>query len=86
MRRDLVAKGGIEAPDPYKKELIYPTLTSGAPVPYQQLAARSFLSSHRVTVAVLDPGSPLAAPWISILQRLGWRANTVGGAVVLRPG
>jgi hypothetical protein len=75
-----------EAPDPYKNDPIYPTLTAGAPVPNEERAAWSFLVTHRVTVAVLDPSSPLASPWVPILQRLGWRAQAVGGAVVLRRG
>jgi hypothetical protein len=74
-----------EAPDPYKHDPIYSMLTAGAPVPNERAAARSFLRSHGVTVAVLDPSSPLAAPWTALLERLGWTARTEGGAMVLRP-
>ena len=73
-----------EAPDPYKLDPIYPTLTVGAPVPNEEVAAWRFLTSHHVTVAVLDPTNPMAAPWIPILERLGWKARTEAGAVVLR--
>jgi hypothetical protein len=73
-----------EAPDPYKRDPIYPTLLWGATVPDQERAAQQFLSSHGVTVAALDPRSPQALPWLTILPRLGWRAQAVGGALVLR--
>lgn len=75
-----------EAPDPYKHDPAYATLTSGAPVPDMEGAAATFLFTHHVTVAVVDPSLPQATPWIPILERLGWRARTLGGAVVLRPG
>jgi hypothetical protein len=74
-----------EAPDPYKQEPIYPTLTAGVVFPHVELAARSFLLSHGVTVAVVDPTSAPARPWIPILARLGWTMRSIGGAVVLRP-
>jgi hypothetical protein len=74
-----------EAPDPYKVDPAYPTLTAGIRVSDVEGAAASFLYTHHVTVAVVDPGSAQATPWISILQRLGWRARTIGGTVVLRP-
>jgi hypothetical protein len=75
-----------EAPDPYAHDPVYPTLTGGALVPDEERAASRFLTSHGVTVAVVDPTSPLAALWVPILKRLGWRAATAGGAIVLRPG
>ena len=68
-----------EAPDPYKHDPAYATLTSGTRVPDMAGAAETFLSTHRVTVAVVDPSSPQATPWIPILERLGWKAQTVGG-------
>ena len=74
-----------EAPDPYKDEPAYPILTAGIRVPDVEGAAASFLYTHRVTVAVVDPSLPQATPWIPILERLGWKAQTVGGVVVLRP-
>lgn len=74
-----------EAPDPYKRDPAYPTLTSGARVPDVKGAAEFFLHTHHVTVAVVDPSLPQATPWIPILERLGWKAQTVDGAVVLRP-
>jgi hypothetical protein len=75
-----------EAPDPYKHEPIYPSLIAGVAVPDQEGAAASFIARHGVTVAALDPSSPLSQRWVPILERLGWHARTVGGAVVLRPG
>jgi hypothetical protein len=74
-----------EAPDPYKRDPAYPTLTAGYRVPDVEGAAEFFLHTHHVTVAVVDPSLPQAKPWIPILERLGWKARTVGGAVVLRP-
>lgn len=74
-----------EAPDPYKQDPIYPTLTTGARVPHEQRAASQFLRTHGVTVAVVDPTSPAAAPWVGILKGLGWHEQVVGGAIVLRP-
>jgi hypothetical protein len=74
-----------EAPDPYKDDPIYPTLTYGTPVPDQQRRAQRFLRSHHVTVAVLDADAAGGSPWIPMLQQLGWQARTVAGAVVLRP-
>ena len=74
-----------EASDPYKSDPIYPTLTAGAPVPNERAAAESFLSSHHVTVAVLDPNEPAAAPWIPLLRQLGWTATSEDGATLLRP-
>lgn len=74
-----------EASNPYKRDPIYPTLTSGTVVPNQQAAARRFLVSHHVSVAVLDPRMPTASPWIGILARLGWKAQVRGGVLVLRP-
>ena len=73
-----------EAPDPYKRDPAYPTLTAGYRVPDVE-GAEFFLYTHHVTVAVVDPSLPQATPWIPILERLGWKARTVGGAVVLRP-
>lgn len=75
-----------EASNPYKRDPIYPTLTSGTVVPNQQAAARRFLVSHHVSVAVLDPAMPTASPWIGILHRLGWGSQMRGGVLVLRPG
>lgn len=74
-----------EAPDPYKQDAIYPTLTTGAPVPNEERAAWSFLTSHGITAAVLDPTDPQAAPWTSILEHLGWKPRKIGGVVLLRP-
>ena len=74
-----------EAPDPYKDDPAYPTLTAGIRVPDMEGAAATFLYTHRVTVDVVDPSLPQATPWIPILEGLGWKARTVGGAVVLRP-
>jgi hypothetical protein len=74
-----------EAPDPYKQDPIYPTLTTGAPVPHEELAAWTFLTSHGVTAAVVDPADPQATPWISILEHLGWKDRVIGGVDVLRP-
>ncbi|MFZ0380905.1 MAG: hypothetical protein WAL38_23975 [Solirubrobacteraceae bacterium] len=48
-------------------------------------AAEFFLHTHHVTVAAVDPSLRQATLWIPILERLGWKAQTVGGAVVLRP-
>ncbi len=73
-----------EAPDPYKTEPIYPTLTTGAVVPDVQRAAASFLTTHHITVAVVDTKVPGTAPWIGILERLGWQPRTLGGAILLR--
>ncbi len=75
-----------EASNPYKRDPIYPTLTSGTVVPNQQAAARRFLVFHHVSVAVLDPRMPTASPWIGILHRLGWGSQMRGGVLVLRPG
>ena len=74
-----------EATDPYKSDPIYPTLIAGASVPDEQAAAESFLRSHHVTVAVIDPSELAGQPWIPLLERLRWVAKTEGGAVVLRP-
>ena len=67
-----------EAPDPYKRDPAYPTLTSGARVPDVEGAAEFFLYTHHVTVAVVDPSLPQATPWIPILERLGWKAQHGG--------
>jgi hypothetical protein len=75
-----------EAPDPYKLDPIYPTLTTGAPVPREEEAAWTFLTTHGITAAVLDPTVPQAAPWVSILEHLGWKPRKVGGVLLLRPG
>ena len=75
-----------EAPDPYKNLPIYPTLTGGAPVPDEIGAAATFLYTHHVTVAVVDPTESTAAPWVPLLQRLGWKVRHIGGALVFRPG
>jgi hypothetical protein len=75
-----------EAPDPYKGDPIYPTLTSGLPVPHEQRAAAQFLAAQHVTVVVLSAaGSSITAPWLTILPRLGWRQRLVAGAIVFRP-
>ncbi len=74
-----------EAPDPYKSDPLYPTLTGGVRVPDQQAAAGSFITLNNITAAAVDAALPTAAPWIGILERLGWRAQTIGGVVVLRP-
>jgi hypothetical protein len=74
-----------ESPNPYKQEPIYPMLSLGLPVSSVQDAARSFLTRHHVTVAVVDNHLPEARPWFGILKRLGWRPVSVGGAIVLRP-
>jgi hypothetical protein len=75
-----------EAPDPYKRYAIYPTLTTGAPVPDEERAAASFIASNHITVAVLDPTFPVSAPWVGILRRLGWVATPEGNVYVFRPG
>ena len=64
-----------EAPDPYKNLPIYPTLTGGAPIPDETGAAATFLYTHHVTVAVIDPTESTAAPWVPLLQRLGWKVR-----------
>jgi hypothetical protein len=75
-----------EAPDPYKHDPIYPTLTYGFSVPGTDSAAARFLRSHNVGVAILPTtGSVNAAPWLTILRRLGWHSGTVDGAIVFRP-
>jgi hypothetical protein len=74
-----------ESPNPYKQDPVYPMLSLGLPVPSVQDAARSFLTRHHVTVAVVDMQLPAARPWLGILKRLGWRPESVGGAIVLRP-
>jgi hypothetical protein len=74
-----------EAPNPYKDDPIYPTLTYGTPVPGQQRAAARFLADHHVTVAALDADAAASSPWVPMLQQLGWQAKTVAGAVLLRP-
>lgn len=74
-----------EAPDPYKRDPIYPTLTLGAPVAHERAVAQSFLRSHHITVAVVDPTEPVASPWLPLLKGLGWRARLAGGVVLLRP-
>jgi hypothetical protein len=74
-----------EAPDPYKHDPVYPTLTVGQTVPLQEAAAGSFIATHGVTVAVVDPAQPATLPWLSILAKLGWHRQTVGGVIVLRP-
>jgi hypothetical protein len=74
-----------EAPDPYKRWPIYPTLTRDAPVPDQQSAAASFLAAHRVTVVALDARATGAQAWLPILRQLGWAEKRVAGAILLRP-
>ena len=83
-----MASGYVEAPEqagPYSHDPIYPTLVYSLPVPDQQRAAASFIASHHVTVAVLDPHGPAAAAWVPMLQQLGWAARAIDGAIVLRP-
>jgi hypothetical protein len=75
----------VEAPDPYQQYPIYPTLISGAPVPNERAAAQQFLSAAGVTVALLDPSSPITPIWTRLLGQLGWTATARGGVVVLRP-
>jgi len=74
-----------EASDPYKQAAIHPTLTYGMRVPGQQRAAASFVASNGITVAVMDANAAATSPWPGILQRLGWDARTVAGALVMRP-
>jgi hypothetical protein len=75
-----------EAPNPYKRLPLYPTLTTGVPIPDVQGAAAGFIATHGVTVAVLAPGDALSANWVGILEGLGWTERDVGGALVFRPG
>jgi hypothetical protein len=75
-----------ESPNPYKHDAIYPALSLGRRVPGEELDARRFLAGHRVTVAVVDPQLAAARPWLRILEGLGWTAQPMGGAVILRPG
>ena len=59
------------APDPYRRDTAHPTLTSGARVRDIQAAGATFLFTHHVTVAVVDPSSPQATPSASpILEQL----------------
>jgi hypothetical protein len=74
-----------EAPDPYKRFAVYPTLTYGAPVPGQMRATEEFLRATHVTVAVLDEASAAGSPWPRLLEQLGWQPRHVGGALLLRP-
>lgn len=75
-----------EAPDPYSRYRIHRTLTYGTRVRRQQAAAATFLASQHVTVAVLSARAAPTSSWVAILQQLGWRASTLGGAILLRPG
>ena len=74
-----------EADDPYKHYPIYPTLTYSVVKPGAERAASAFLSSHHVTVAILDAAAAPASPWPAILAQLGWGATTVDGALIMRP-
>ncbi len=74
-----------ESPNPDKRDPIYPMLSLGRPVVHVEAAAERFLIAHRVSVAVVDPQIRLAAPWTTILTRLGWAGRTIGGAIVFRP-
>ncbi len=74
-----------EAPNPYKREPIYPTLTTGGLIPDAQGAAAGFIATHGVTVAVLAPRDATSANWAGILEGLGWTEQDVGGALVFRP-
>ena len=74
-----------ESPNPYKHDRIYPTLADGTLVPHVERAAEKFLAASHVTVAVVDLAVAPARPWLRILERLGWRPQRVGGAIVLRP-
>jgi hypothetical protein len=75
-----------EATDPYKNLPIDPTLTYNAVVPHVERAARAFLSTHHITVAVLSTAGAVNSPWPTILARLGWGGVAEDGAVVFRPG
>lgn len=75
-----------ESPNPYKQDPIYPMLSLGHSVPNVETAAQRFVTSHHVTVAVVDMQLPQARPWLRILERLGWSASREGGVFVLRPG
>jgi hypothetical protein len=73
-----------ESPNPYKQDPIYPMLSLGLSGPSVASAARSFLTRHHVTVAVVDLQVPAARPWLGLLKQLGWRPVSEGGAIVLR--
>jgi hypothetical protein len=73
-----------EAADPYKRYAIYPTLTTGAPVPNESAAAAEFLGANRITVAILEASAAANSPWVPILEHLGWGPTTRDGVVLLR--
>jgi len=75
---------GPEAPDPYKRFAIYPTLTYGAHVPNQSAAAARFLAAEHVTVVTLDARTAASSVWVPLLERLGWGPTTRDGVVLLR--
>jgi hypothetical protein len=75
---------GPEAPDPYKRFAIYPTLTYGAPVPNQIAAAARFLAAEHVTVVTLDTRTAASSVWVPLLERLGWGPTARDGVVLLR--
>ncbi|HEY8763759.1 MAG TPA: hypothetical protein VIM18_06205 [Solirubrobacteraceae bacterium] len=75
---------GPEAPDPYKRFAIYPTLTYGAHVPNQSAAAARFLAAEHVTVVTLDARAAASSVWVPLLERLGWGPTTRDGVVLLR--
>jgi hypothetical protein len=74
-----------EAANPYSSAPIDPTLLYDATVPDEERAAAQFIAAHHVTVAVMTPVFARVSPWPRILRGLGWHAETVDGAVVVRP-
>lgn len=71
-----------EAPDPYKGDPIYPTLTYFAPVPDAVDAAHRFIASKRIDAVVLEPHD--AGPWRGLLSAMGLRPQAIGGVLLYR--
>jgi hypothetical protein len=70
------------APDPYKREPLYLTLTQSIAVPHAAAATRDFLTRHSVTKVVINPKAP--GPWPTILRQLGFTADRVDGVLLYR--
>ena len=59
-----------EAPQPYGRFAIYPTLAFGRPVPHLLSAASVFLHRTRPTVAVMEIRQASDSLWLPLLERL----------------
>ena len=71
--------------NPYKRDPLYPALTTLAPVPNAATATRRFLTRNSVTAIVLDPRN--SGRWPATLARLGLTPVRIGGVLFYRvPG